>query len=259
MDRVLEAMLLGLVQGLTEFLPISSSGHLALFQSLLGWENPEANLSFNIAVHVGSLVAVLVFVRREIIAMLTTAPRLILVLVIATLPVVVLALATPAKDFVRDMSNNTMWVGALLIATAGILVTATRVPEGDREAATLPLPRALLVGIAQILALLPGISRSGTTLTAGLAVGLRREQAVRFAFLMAAPAIGGAFILDLLDGSTQPNNISVLAIVSGAAVSFIASLFAMKVMVRVVMKKRLAWFAVYCVALGTIVIVAGLI
>jgi len=257
MGEVLEAILLGLVQGLTEFLPVSSSGHLALFQALLGWEDPEANLSFNIAVHMGSLVAVLVFVRKEIIAMLSTAPRLILVLSVATLPIVVAVMGTPAKEVVQDLSSNIIWVGALLLCTSAILVVAMRIPDGDTEAPRLGLSRAAMVGVAQILAILPGISRSGTTLTAGMGVGLQREHAVRFAFLMAVPAIGGAFVFMVKDGGLA-GDLSLGPMLAGAVVSFFASLLAMKLMVGVVQRRRLGWFAIYCAAVGLLAIGVGL-
>ena len=119
MSRLLEAAILGLIQGVTEFLPVSSSGHLAICQALFGWEDPEANLAFNVAVHLGSLAAVLIFVRRDILSMLTTDRRLIAVLAVATIPLVVVGLTF--KDAVADVAANLAAVGGFLICTAGIL------------------------------------------------------------------------------------------------------------------------------------------
>lgn len=255
MDRLLDACLLGLVQGLTEFLPISSSGHLAIFQELLGWKDPSQNLAFSVAVHVGSLGAVLVFVRREIRAMLTTRPRLILVLAVATLPVVVVA-PFGGKELVEHLSTSLVAVGGFLLCTAFFLALAKRLRDGDGESARLPLLRAAIVGVAQVLAILPGISRSGTTLVAGLGVGLRREEAVRFAFLMAAPAIGGAALLMTLKGEWT-TGLDQVALAAGTVVSFLASLLAMHVMVGVVVRRRLGWFAVYCALAGLVAIARG--
>jgi len=254
MSPFVEALVLGLVQGLTEFLPVSSSGHLALFQALFDWKDPESNLAFNIAVHLGSLAAVLLFVRRELWSMVTTAPRLMLVLAVATLPVAVLGLLL--KDTVESISSNVAAVGGLLLLTAAILWFASRARDGSLRAPTLPLARALAVGFAQVLAILPGVSRSGTTLAASLRVGLEREQAVRFAFLMAVPAIGGAGLLLLRDDLS--GDVDAAQMVAGGVVSFLASLFAMRVMVGVVVRKRLGGFALYCVAAGLAAIVAGL-
>lgn len=253
MDTLVEAILLGLVQGLTEFLPISSSGHLALLQALLGWEDPEANLVFTVAVHLGSLLAVLVFVRREILAMFTTRPRLLLVLIVATLPIVVVG--PFAKGAVEALATDLLAVGACLLGTAGILLLARRVGQGTAEAAALPLPRALLPGLGQLLAILPGVSRSGSSLVAGMAAGLEREQAVRFSFLMAGPAIAGAGLFLALDGGWDNGAIPVGAVLAGGAVSFVMSLLAMKLMVRVVVRERLSWFALYCACVGALAIV----
>lgn len=246
MDLVLEAVLLGLLQGLTEFLPISSSGHIAIGMQLLGWD-PGANLGFTVAVHLGSLGAVLVFSFKEIRAMLTTQPRLLWVVVVATVPLAVVGLL--AKDLVEELSRNLFAVGAFLILTAGLLAYARTRDRGTATSARLSSGRALLVGLAQALAILPGVSRSGSTLAAGLTAGLEREQAVRFAFLLAAPAIAGAGLLLAVKGDWG-EGIPLAATVSGTVVSFVASLVAMKVMVRVVARRRLGWFACYCAAVG---------
>jgi undecaprenyl-diphosphatase len=250
---LLEALILGLVQGLTEFLPISSSGHLALGSQLLGWTDADANLAFNIAVHFGSLVAVLVFVRTEIVAMFTTRPRLMLVLAAATLPLVVVVLATPAKEVVKDLSSSMVAVGACLLATALVLALVRRMAGGDDES-DLSLPRSFLVGCAQVFAILPGVSRSGVTLAAGLRAGLKREQAIRFAFLMAVPAIGGAFLFMLMDGGLS-GDLDYAPMAAGATVSFVTSLFAMRMLVA--LRNRLGWFALYCAAVGGVALAAG--
>jgi undecaprenyl-diphosphatase len=250
---VLDAVLLGLLQGLTEFLPISSSGHVAIGMQLLGWD-PGANLGFTVAVHLGSLGAVLVFTFREIRAMLTTQPRLLWVVVVATLPLAVVGLL--AKDLVEELSRNLFAVGGFLLVTGGLLAFARTTDRGSGLAVRLPLGRAFLIGIAQALAILPGVSRSGSTLAAGLTVGLEREQAVRFAFLLAAPAIAGAGLLLALKGEWE-EGVPLAATLSGTLVSFFASLVAMKVTVFLVQRRRLGWFACYCAAIGVFAIGYG--
>ncbi|MEM8885316.1 MAG: undecaprenyl-diphosphate phosphatase [Planctomycetota bacterium] len=254
MGPILEAAVLGLVQGLTEFLPVSSSGHLALFQHIFGWEDAEANLAFNVAVHLGSLAAVLIYVRAQIVAMFTSEPRLWLVGGVATIPIVVVGLTL--KDSIAEISTSLYAVGGFLLCTAGFLALSTRLRDGARKAAELPVPRAFLVGCAQAIAIFPGISRSGSTLVGGLAVGLEREEAVRFSFLLAIPAIAGAGLFTFLDAREGTLGDPVPLIV-GAAVAFFASLVAMRVMVAAVVRKKLGWFAGYCAIVGSIAILSG--
>jgi len=187
---------------------------------------------------------------------LTTQPRLLLVLGITVLPLVAVALLG-AKDLVEGLAGDLTVVGCFLLCTAAILVVAQRLRGGTVTIERIPYGRAFLVALAQVLAILPGVSRSGTTLTAGLGVGLQREEAVRFAFLMAAPAIGGAAMLMVLEGGGL-GGIAVGALAAGVVVSFLASLLAMKLMVGVVVKRRLGWFALYCAAVGAFAITLAL-
>jgi len=248
-SKLLEAILLGLVQGLTEFLPVSSSGHLAIFQHLLGWNDPEGNLAFNVAVHLGSLLAVLVFVRSELIGMVTRTPRLILVVAVATLPI---ALCGPfLKDAVEGVSASLLFTGLCLLLTAALLGAVRRHPGGSHAMERVPLARALFVGVAQVLAVLPGVSRSGTTLAASLGAGFEREQALRFAFLLAAPAIAGAGLMMVLKGHWE-GSAPAGALLAGTVVSFFTSLLAMKLMVGVVARRKLGWFALYCAVVGLV-------
>ena len=247
MGPLLDALLLGVIQGLTEFLPISSSGHVAIGLHLLGHEDPEENLALIVAVHLGSLAAILLFSRRELIAMLTRRPRLLAVTIVATVPVAVVGLLL--KDTVEAIATNLWVVGACLLATAGLLLFGRRRDTGTGESADLPWLKALGIGVAQAAAILPGLSRSGSTLAAGLVSGLEREQALRFAFLLAAPAIAGAGLVMAVGGDGWGGT-GAGTLVAGAATSFVASLAAMAAMVRVVAKRRLGWFAVYCAAAG---------
>lgn len=250
-----EALILGLVQGLTEFLPVSSSGHLALWSNVFRLADPEANLAFSVAVHFGSLVAVLVFARREIREMFTTHPRLLAVLAVATAPLVATVLATPAKEMVQQQGSDMVAVGGFLLCT-GLVLALVRRMSGTGDEEHLSLRQALFLGCAQVFAILPGISRSGFTLAAGLRVGLRAGQALRFSFLMAVPAIGGAFLLMLIDGDL-PGRLPVAPMAAGAVASFVTSLVAMRLMVGIVARRHLGGFAVYCALVGVIAIVSG--
>jgi len=249
--RLAEAAVLGLVQGLTEFLPVSSSGHLALLQACFGWKDAESNLTFNVAVHVGSLVAVLIFVRHDIVAMFRNDRRLLWVGAVATLPLAIVGIAL--RDSVVQLSSNLLAVGGFLVCTAGILWLATRLREGSLRASQLPAHRALLIGLAQTAALFPGISRSGNTLVGGLATGLEREQALRFSFLLAVPAIAGAGLFTFLDAKGGGSG-DLTELLVGATVSFVASLGAMRLLVAAVVRRKLGYFAVYCAVVGAVAI-----
>jgi undecaprenyl-diphosphatase len=243
---VFEAILLGVLQGITEFLPISSDGHLAIGLHLFGWEH-TGRLAFVVAVHLGSLGAVLIFSRREIVAMLTTRRRLLLVTILATLPVAIVGLLL--KDAIEAVSANLYVVGACLFATAGLLAFGRGRDTGTGEPADLSWAKAIGIGFAQAAAILPGLSRSGSTLAASLLAGLERDRALRFVFLLAVPAISGAGIVMAFDGEGF-GGVPVSKLVVGAAASFVTSLLAMAAMVRVVAKRRLGWFAVYCAVAG---------
>jgi len=208
-----------------------------------------------VAVHLGSLLAVLLFVWREIRAMLTARPRLLLVLIVATLPIAVVG--PFAKPLVQGVSGDLRAVGGCLLFTAAVLAFVRRRGGGTAEMARLSLPRAAAVGCAQVLALLPGVSRSGMTLSAGLEAGLEREHAVRFAFLMAAPAIFGAGIFMVREGGWG-ERLPVGPLLAGATVSFLASLAAMRLLLVVVARRRLGWFALYCAVVGVLALALGL-
>ena len=248
--RLLEAALLGLVQGLTEFLPISSSGHLALLQALLGWKDPDANLTFNVAVHVGSLLAVAVYVWSDIVAMFTRRPRLLLVVAVATVPLA--AGGFFLKPLVRDLQRDLLIVGFCFLVTAGLLFLVRRAKGGVVEPHRLSLARAFGVGCAQVIAVLPGVSRSGTTLSASLLAGVERDQAVTFIFLLAAPAILGAGLLQGIEALETRATLPWGEIALGTVVSFFASLIAMRLLVGVVKQNRLGWFSLYCLAAAAV-------
>lgn len=242
--------LLGLVQGLTEFLPVSSSGHLALGQALLGVESP--GLALEAAVHLATLGAVVLYFRRDIRALTVgavrdrSARRYAVLLALGTVPVVVGGLLL--ADLVEHAFSSLPIVGAALLGTGvllGLGIPASR--RARRE--TVTVPDAVVVGLAQGLSLLPGISRSGATVAAGLFRGLSPASAARFSFLLSIPAIGGASVLALIRAVGEPGlSAGGLALAGGCA--FGSGLLAIHIFLSLLRRGKLWPFALYCTALG---------
>ncbi len=256
-------VLLGIVQGITEFLPVSSSGHLVLAQWLLGWSAPGVILEA--VVHLGTLVAVLVFFRRDLYRLLGAVTRgggkeraYVALLILGTVPVVALGLT--ARGAVERAFGAPALVGGMLLLTATALII------GDLCAAraTRNEPRvsnALAAGFGQALALLPGVSRSGTTISAGIASGLRPLEAARFSFLLSIPAILGAGIWELFLEPGRPLLTPEEGwgmVVAGIA-ALLSGLLAIRLLLLVVRRRRLRYFAVYCTLVGLAALIAGLL
>ncbi len=254
---ILHAILLGILQGLTEFLPVSSSGHLAIAQHFLpGFEQP--GVLFDVLLHVGTILAVLIAFRRDI-WQLARAPfvrgedarvgrRMLLLLVAGSVPTAIIGLTF--KDFFVSMFERITVVAAMLLVTGALLLWANWMQKRDgRKAERLTLWDALLTGIAQGCAVMPGISRSGATIAALLLRGVDGETAARFSFLLALPAVGGAALLSLKD--LPPGAFTDLpAYLAGMAAAFITGLLAIRWLLGVVRRRRLAGFALYCWLVG---------
>lgn len=254
------AILLGLIQGLTEFLPISSSGHLAVAQYFLpGFSQP--GLLFDIVLHLGTLLAVLVYFRREIGLLLRalgpgsgdpTWRRLWVLLILGTVPAVVVALV--AGDWV-ERSFSALWVvGVSWIATGVLLLSTARVTKNEREFGKLNVGDALTVGLFQSAALLPGISRSGSTIAAGLFRGLSQDSAARFSFLLSVPAILGAAVYDLPRVSLLESE-AVTGYAAGFATAFAVGYVCIGIVLRLLAIRRFHLFGYYCLAAGGAVLV----
>lgn len=243
----IEALLLGIVQGLTEFLPVSSSGHLVLSQYFLGIDG-EAGLLFEVTVHVATLVAIVIFFRQRITELIiglvsrdAAAWRYCSKLAVATLPAVVVGLG--AKDFIQDQFSSPAVAAGCLIVTGFILwSTRTTLPLAQDEEPS--WAAALLIGVAQAIAILPGISRSGTTLAAGLFLGVRSEKAAEFSFLLGIIAIAGAAVLMLPDlGDASPEVLQNLLIGSVAAlISGIGAIWLFLLLLRSQVFYRFAYY-----------------
>lgn len=251
-----EALFLAVLQGLTEFLPVSSSGHLVLVQTLFGIDASSAFV-YDIVLHLGTALAALVFYRTDVAALLRAlappyrqAPaelrasrRLILLLAAATVPTAAIGLTF--KDFFEALFASPAAVVGALAVTGALLIASTLLPVGDQPLGRAPWWKAVLAGVAQGIAIVPGISRSGSTIVAGLAVGLRREDAVRFSFLLSLPAILGAALLELrhpLAGTGIPAAFGVAGFVVAAATGLLAILLVL----RWTRAGRLWQFGLYC-------------
>ena len=275
---LLSSILLGLIQGLAEFLPISSSGHLAIAEHFLGQAGiPATPDFFDVLLHLGTLVAVFVAYWQDIREMVVelidgirdlahgTTPnpipparRLILLIIVATLP---LFAVLPVKDLVEGLSSNIYFVAGALIVTGFLLFASDRVKKGRKTEKNATLVDVLLVGVAQAIATCPGISRSGTTITAGCFVGFDRKFAVRFSFLMSIPAILGANLLTMID-AIQENTIIVSDIpvyLVGVAVAAVVGYACIRLLKMIADKGKFGWFAYYCWTAGLIVLALTLV
>ena len=268
------SVLMGVLQGVAEFLPISSSGHLALFQHFFGVENyEETQMFFTVLLHLGTLISVCVYYWRDVIDMIREfflgirdltvrrgrgAPppptrRLVMMIIVATLPLFAIL---PVKGLVEDAMSNVTFVSVALLATGFILFFSDRMARGRKNARNATVADALLVGCAQAVGTLPGISRSGITISAGLLRGFERTFAVRFSFLMSLPAVLGANILSLKDALEAGVDLEMLPIyLVGMVVSGVVGYFAIRLVNLLADKGKFGNFAYYCwvVGLGSLI------
>lgn len=262
------AAFLGALQGVAEFLPISSSGHLSLAQAWFGVDPEAAGHSFNIVVHAGTLLAVLVVFRRDLIELVrglfdpervAWARPLLLALIVGCLPLAVVLLPG-VEELVVRMEGEVRWIGVALLITAAMLgFTHRRVAPEDDEREPPKLGHALLIGLAQLVAVTPGISRSGSTIAAGLALGLGRARAARFSFLLSIPAITAATgkeSLGLLLGDA-PLSFAPGPFALGFVVSFGVGLFALELLLRLIRSLGMLPFVPYLLLMGTIALALG--
>ncbi|MCL1601569.1 MAG: undecaprenyl-diphosphate phosphatase [Actinomycetia bacterium] len=247
---MLDAIFWGVIQGLTEFLPVSSSGHLVLIPALFGRPGPD--LATNAMLHLGTLGAVLMYYRSDIARMAKfdkPARRLITLILIGTVPAVTLGLLF--EDKVEELISEPRKVAFMLIVTGIILLATTMLRLGDKQITDVQPRDAVLIGLAQASALIPGISRSGMTISAGLVRGLERIEAARFAFLLGIPVIAGAGLLQMVDalrlGEPIPATVWVGVVVAG-----LTGYAAIAILLRLLTRVGLAPFGVYCVAFGAI-------
>jgi undecaprenyl-diphosphatase len=273
MDQLIQAIVLGLVQGLTEFLPVSSSGHLIVIPALLGWDDPFIeSLAFSVMLHVATLLALLLYFqadwRRLIPAGVATIRdrsfnddpdrRLAWLLVVATIPAVFAGLLL--NDAIETVFREPRLVAVTLVIGAVILWLADRLGRHAKGIEGVTFPIAFGVGIAQALALIPGISRSGISISAGLFAGLDRTTAARFAFLMATPITAGAGIWELKKVVTGEAGVDLplVPLLAGMLTALVAGIAAIAVMLRFLRSHGLGVFVAYRIAFAALVVVAWL-
>lgn len=269
------AIFLGLVQGIAEFLPISSSGHLSLLQHFFGVQNVENDhLFFSVLLHLGTLISVCIVYRKDVVDMIREfclgvgalfspklreknpppARRLVLMVILGTLPLLVIL---PIKGVVEALYTNTVFIGFALIVTGFVLYLSDQLATGRKTIRNMTVKDALLIGCGQAVAVVPGLSRSGATIASGMTCGLERNFAVRFSFLLSLPAILGANILSLSDAVKAGIDVSMLPkYIIGTVVAAVAGYFAIRLVKELAQKGKFGGFAWYCWGVGILAIVA---
>lgn len=260
----LQALILGVVQGLTEFLPVSSSGHLAIFKELLGVE-AGGDLVFEVTVHAATVCATIVVFWKPIVKLFAGLFKFkyndetdyICKILVGTIPVMIVGLFF--KDKVEELFSPLWVVGGALLLTAVLLYFSDAVSKSkamrENDARNgISFVQALLVGIGQAFAVLPGLSRSGATISTGLISGVRREVVAQFSFLMVIIPILGDMFLEIVGGGLAASTVGVMPLAIGFVAAFATGLFACKAMIALVKKAQLKWFALYCLLVGLTVI-----
>ena len=271
---IIQGIIIGIVQGLTEFLPVSSSAHLVFIQNILG---VESSLAFDTFLHLGSLLAVLWFFRADIIKMILSwidsvmdifqgrfreglyddaYKRLAWYVILATIPVALVGVLF--EDAVEGLFAGALYVPAFfLFVTGTILYLSQRMTSGNINLKNISAKESVFMGLGQACAILPGLSRSGTTIAAGLVIGLDKEFAAKFSFILSIPAIFGAFVVQVKDiGGAMDANF--LPIVLGFIAAFIAGYAAIKWMLELIQKRSLDIFAYYCWIVGIVVFIGSI-
>ncbi|MEE0488983.1 MULTISPECIES: undecaprenyl-diphosphate phosphatase [Methanosphaera] len=272
---ILSAIILGAVQGISEFLPISSSGHLVLVPALLGI---ETGLAFDTILHIGTLVAIFTFFWKDIINLIkgfilsiidltegvdifkrelhrVPEKRFAWLIIVGTIPTGIMGILL--KDAIETIFRGTLFVGIFLLVTAAVLYYSERHSSGQITQKDMSFKQALIVGICQGLAVFPGISRSGSTIASGLCLGLNREYAARYSFLLSIPAVIGAGLIQIKDIATLDASVSVL--LAGFISSVIFGYLSIKLLMKMIKGWSLDIFAYYCTIIGIITIILSVV
>ncbi|MFQ3369260.1 MAG: undecaprenyl-diphosphatase [Flavobacteriaceae bacterium] len=256
---ILEAIVLGIIQGLTEFLPVSSSGHLELAKAILGDSSvAEESLTFTVVLHFATALSTLVVFKKEVIEIFkglfqfrwNTEFKFSLKIIISMLPAVIVGLLFE-KELESFFGGRILLVGSMLLLTAVLLLLADKAKNTKKEVSFL---NAVLIGFSQAIAMLPGISRSGATISTSVLLGIDRTRAAKFSFLMVVPLIFGKIGKDLLSGDLNLQSSEIIPILAGFIAAFLAGLLACKWMISIVKNSKLSYFSIYCAIIGSIAI-----
>ena len=256
---ILEAIVLGIIQGLTEFLPVSSSGHLELAKAILGDSSvAEESLTFTVVLHFATALSTLVVFKKEVIEIFkglfqfrwNTEFKFSLKIIISMLPAVIVGLLFE-KELESFFGGRILLVGSMLLLTAVLLLLADKAKNTKKEVSFL---NAVLIGFSQAIAMLPGVSRSGATISTSVLLGIDRTRAAKFSFLMVVPLIFGKIGKDLLSGDLNLQSSEILPILAGFITAFLAGLLACKWMISIVKNSKLSYFSIYCAIVGSIAI-----
>ena len=260
---LLEAIILGVIQGLTEFLPVSSSGHLELAKAILGDTSiPEESLTFTVVLHFATALSTLVVFRKEIAEIFkglfqfkwNEETKFSLKIIISMIPAVIIGLLFE-EQLESFFGGKILLVGAMLLITSVLLLLADKAKNTNKKVS---FSSAVIIGISQAIAMLPGISRSGATISTSVLLGIDRSKAARFSFLMVVPLIFGKIAKDLLSGDINFESSEIAPISAGFIAAFLAGLVACNWMIALVKKSKLSYFSIYCAIVGLIAIAYAL-
>jgi undecaprenyl-diphosphatase len=259
----LQAIILGIVQGLTEFLPVSSSGHLQLANELLGTDlNPDSNLTFSLTLHAATVLSTIVVLWTEIWRLIkgvfsrtfTAEQAYVLKIVISMVPVGIVGLFF--KDYIEVAFSSIAVVGVMLLVTAALLAFAYYAKPRQKE--DISYRDSFIIGLAQAVAVMPGLSRSGSTIATGLLLGNKKQSVAQFSFLMVLPPILGHALLDIVKGDFG-GGVEVVPLMAGFVAAFVTGCIACKWMIGIVKRGKLIWFAAYCAVAGVVALVAHIL
>ena len=260
-EAIAKSAILGTVQGLTEFLPVSSSGHLTLLQQLLKYDLGAGGMLFvNVLLHLGTLIAVVIVFWKDILALFKKPYKNILMLIAATIPAGLIGVLVGDKiDALFDPASNAAWLcwlAVFFVITAFLLLAAELVSRRQKGAQKLSYKHAFCMGSMQAVALFPGISRSGSTIAAGVFSGAKREEVAKFSFLMSIPVILGSLLLEIVSLATERGAGAafgageIAGMITGVVFSAVSGFFAIKVMLKVIGKANYKWFSLYLILLS---------
>ena len=266
---ITESVILGIIQGLTEFLPVSSSGHLVIFEHVFGIS--EGNLFYSLMLHIASLLAVIIYFREEILMLLasfiksinrisgkindeiSSGEKTVAYIIIATIPAVIAGVVL--NDFFDSLYSNPKAVGYSLIFTGVLLIISRYANNMKKDTSELGISGSIFVGIFQSLAIIPGVSRSGSTITGGMLAGLKSEEAARFSFILSIPAILGASVYEIIT-TDFTNIIFDINIVFGMLSSFVFGYIAIRYLMKIIRKGNIHYFSVYVFLAGAFILIS---